>query len=164
MYFSSPHLFVFLFDVLSVAVFFLMVTSTWAMPWHKWKSKGTSRWSIPRRCQSAPAAQKALTPALVNLPCFCHQGQICKKADLCLSIYPCVIKYYLILSLFYLPSPLSSTFLPYLQETKIYLRSLVITNDDYIYIYCLYLYLPICLWNILVNRIKSHKRSKGTLV
>ena len=28
--------------------------------------------------------------------CVCHQGQICKKADLCLNLYPCVIKYYLI--------------------------------------------------------------------
>ena len=28
----------------------------------------------------------------------CHQGQICEKADLCLNLYPCVIKYYLILS------------------------------------------------------------------
>ena len=25
----------------------------------------------------------------------CHQGQICKKANLCLNLYPCVIKYYL---------------------------------------------------------------------
>ena len=47
---------------------FLMVTSTRAMPWQKWKSKGTSRWSIPWRCQSAPAAQKAQTPVPVNLP------------------------------------------------------------------------------------------------
>ena len=31
--------------------------------------------------------------------CVCHQGQICKKADTCLNLYPCVIKYYLILSL-----------------------------------------------------------------
>ena len=30
--------------------------------------------------------------------CVCHQGQICEKADLCLNLYPCVIKYYLILS------------------------------------------------------------------
>ena len=36
------------------------------MPWHKWKSKGTSRWSIPWRCQSAPAAQKAQTPVPVT--------------------------------------------------------------------------------------------------
>ena len=28
----------------------------------------------------------------------CHQGQICKKADTCLNLYPCVIKYYFILS------------------------------------------------------------------
>ena len=27
---------------------------------------------------------------------FCHQGQICKKADTCLNLYPCVIKYYLL--------------------------------------------------------------------
>ena len=25
----------------------------------------------------------------------CHQGQICKKADLCLNLYTCAIKYYL---------------------------------------------------------------------
>ena len=30
--------------------------------------------------------------------CVCHQGQICEKADLCLNLYPCVIKHYLILS------------------------------------------------------------------
>ena len=30
---------------------------------------------------------------------LCHQGQIWKKADTCLNLYPCVIKYYLILSL-----------------------------------------------------------------
>ena len=47
---------------------FSIVTSTWAMPWHKWKWKGTSRWSVPWRCQSASAAQKAQTPVLVNLP------------------------------------------------------------------------------------------------
>ena len=36
---------------------------------HTWiQSKGTSRWSIPWRCQSAPAAQKAQTPVPVNLP------------------------------------------------------------------------------------------------
>ena len=51
MYFSSPQLFVFLFDVLSVAVFVI------------------------------------------------RDRYICKKADLCLNLYPCVIKYYLILSL-----------------------------------------------------------------
>ena len=45
--FSLPQLFVFLFDVLSVAV--------------------------------------------------CHQVQTCKKADLCLNLYPCVIKYCLII-------------------------------------------------------------------
>ena len=31
-------------------------------------SSGTSRWSVPWRCQSAPAAQKAQTPVPVNLP------------------------------------------------------------------------------------------------
>ena len=28
--------------------------------------------------------------------CVCHQGQICKKDNSCLNLYPCVIKYYLI--------------------------------------------------------------------
>ena len=37
--------------------------------------------------------------------CVCHQGQICKKADTCLNLYPCVIKYYLILSYLSLPPP-----------------------------------------------------------
>ena len=49
MYFNLPQLFVFLFDVLSVAVR------------------------------------------------VCHQGQICEKADLCLNLYPSVIKHYYVL-------------------------------------------------------------------
>ena len=37
--------------------------------------------------------------------CVCHQGQIGKKADTCLNLYPCVIKYYLILSYLSLCEP-----------------------------------------------------------
>ena len=28
--------------------------------------------------------------------CVCHQGQICRKAELFLNLYPCVIKHYLL--------------------------------------------------------------------
>ena len=45
--------------------------------------------------------------------CVCHQGQICKKAETCLNLYPCVIKYYLI-SLCFLPS----TELPCLKSSR----------------------------------------------
>ena len=42
---------------------------------------------------------------IVSVRCrVCHLGQICKKADLCLNLYPCVIKYYL-LSLSLSPPP-----------------------------------------------------------
>ena len=44
--------------------------------------------------------------------CVCHQGQIWKKADTCLNLYPCVIKYYLILSYLSLSLPLSLSHLP----------------------------------------------------
>jgi len=43
--------------------------------------------------------------------CVCHQGQICEKADLCLNLNPCVIKYYLILS--YLISSVVSVLFPF---------------------------------------------------
>ena len=32
----------------------------------------------------------------VECCCVCHQGQICRKADTCLNLYPSVIKYYFI--------------------------------------------------------------------
>ena len=40
----------------------------------------------------------SVCPSLSRIECccVCHQGQICKKADLSLNLYPCVIKYSLL--------------------------------------------------------------------
>ena len=54
---------------------------------HTWiQSKGTSRWSILWRCQSAPAAKKAQTPVPVNLP---GTSPVCCNLELQASeVYP----------------------------------------------------------------------------
>ena len=37
----------------------------------------------------------ARSVSCIECCCVCHQGQICKKAESCVNLYPCVIKYYL---------------------------------------------------------------------